>query len=218
MKKSKVVVSFSGGKDSTLSLYRALKENYEVIGIISTFQDGKNTCFHRIPINIMEEISNSLNIPLIKVECSEDSIYEEEFEKALKYAKKEGAEYCIFGDIDIEDHRTWGEDRCSNAQMQGLFPLWQEDREKLVNEFIDYNFTAIIKKVNLEFLSEDFLGCVLDKEITQKIKESGADPCGENGEYHTIVIDGPIFSNKINIKVIGKEILDSYGYLDIEKK
>ena len=119
MKKSKVVVSFSGGKDSTLCIYRALKENYDVIGLISTFADEKDTCFHRIPKRVLKEVSESLNIPLIEVKCCKNSVYEDEFEKALKYAKDQGAEFCIFGDIDIEDHKKWGLDRCSNAGIKG---------------------------------------------------------------------------------------------------
>ena len=87
MKKSKVVVSFSGGKDSTLCIYRALKENYDVIGLISTFVDEKDTCFHRIPKTVLKEVSESLNIPLIEVKCCKNSVYEDEFEN-LKGIKR----------------------------------------------------------------------------------------------------------------------------------
>lgn len=215
MKKSKVVVSFSGGKDSTLCIYRALKENYDVIGLISTFEDDDDTCFHKIPKSILKEVSESLNIPLIEVKCSRDSVYEEEFEKALRFAKKQGAEFCIFGDIDIEEHRKWGLDRCDNAGIKGLFPIWQENREALVNEFLNYGFKAIIKKVNLNVLGMEFLGKVLSKDIISLIKAQGADPCGENGEYHTLVFDGPIFSEKVNFKIINKEQIKNYGYLNI---
>lgn len=215
MKKSKVVVSFSGGKDSTLCIYRALKENYDVIGLISTFADEKDTCFHRIPKTVLKEVSESLNIPLIEVKCCKNCVYEDEFEKALKYAKDQGAEFCIFGDIDIEDHKKWGLDRCSNAGIKGLFPLWQEDREELVNEFLSYGFKAVIKKVNLNALGMEFLGEILSKDIISQIKAQGADPCGENGEYHTLVFDGPIFSKKVEFKALGKEEVQGCGYLNV---
>lgn len=215
MKKSKVVVSFSGGKDSTLCVYRALKENYHVIGLISTFADENDTCFHKIPKAVLKEVADSLNIPLIEVNCSEGSVYEEEFEKALLYAKNQGAEFCIFGDIDIEDHRKWGLDRCSNIGIKGLFPLWNENREELVNEFIDSGFKAVIKKVNLNFLGMEFLGEILSEDIVSEIKKSGADPCGENGEYHTLVFDGPIFSKKVQFQVVGTEKAQNYGYLNV---
>ena len=215
MKKSKVVVSFSGGKDSTLCIYRALKDNYDVIGLISTFAEDDDTCFHKIPKSVLEEVAKSLNIPLIKVKCDRNSVYDEEFEKALQYAKENGAEFCIFGDIDIEEHRKWGVDRCNNVGIKELFPLWQENREALVNEFLDYGFKAVIKKVNLNALGIGFLGKILSKDIITQIKEQGTDPCGENGEYHTLVFDGPIFSKKVEFKVLGKEEVQGYGYLNI---
>ncbi|MBE6063034.1 MAG: diphthine--ammonia ligase [Clostridium butyricum] len=215
MKKLKVVVSFSGGKDSMLCLYRVLKKNYEVIGLVSTFADDNDTCFHRIPKSILESVSESLNIPLIKVKCSNGTVYEKEFEKALIHAKEQGAKYCIFGDIDIEQHKKWGVDRCNNVGIKSMFPLWQENREKIVNEFLDYGFKAIIKKVNLNALGMEFLGEILSKDIIIKIKEQGADPCGENGEYHTLVYDGPIFSKKIEFNVLGKEEVQGYGYLNV---
>lgn len=215
MKKSKVVVSFSGGKDSTLCIYRALKDNYDVVGLISTFAEDDDTCFHKIPKSVLKEVAESLNIPLIEVKCDRNSVYEEEFEKALRYAKEKGAEFCIFGDIDIEEHRKWDIDRCNNAGIKGLFPLWQESRENLVNEFLDYGFKAIIKKVNLKILGKEFLGEILSKDIIAKIKQEGADPCGENGEYHTLVFDGPIFSEKVKFEVLGKEEVQGYGYLNV---
>lgn len=216
MKKKKIVVSFSGGKDSMLSLYRVLKENYEVIGLISTFDDENDSCFHRIPKDILYEVSKSLNIPLIEVSCSKEKVYEDEFEKALRCSKENGAECCVFGDIDIENHKKWGIDRCTAVNMEALFPLWQQDREALVNEFLDYGFKAVIKKVNLKSLGEGFLGRELNKKIVEDIKLCGADPCGENGEYHTLVFDGPIFLNKINFEIVEKEIAGDYGYLTIK--
>ena len=215
MEKTKVVVSFSGGKDSTLCVYRAIKENYDVIGLISTFADQNDTCFHKIPKAVMQEVAKSMNIPLIEVNCSEGSIYEEEFEKALTYAKDQGAEYCVFGDIDIDSHKKWDLDRCSNTGMKALFPLWNEDREKIVFEFIDSGFKAIIKKVNLNSLGIEFLGEILNKDVISKIKNCGADACGENGEYHTLVFDGPIFLKKMDFKIEGKEEIQNYGYLNI---
>lgn len=218
MKKQKIVVSFSGGKDSTLSLYRMLKQNYEIIGLISTFDNDGDSCFHKIPKKVIEAISKSLNISLIEVNCTKGNIYEEEFEKALTFAKDKGAEICVFGDIDIEHHKKWGLDRCAKAGLEGVFPLWQQDRESLTNEFLDYGFKAIIKKVNLKELNEEFIGKELTKDVVNKIKENGADPSGENGEYHTLVFDGPIFKEKVQFEVLGKEIIGQYGYLTISNE
>lgn len=215
MNKEKVVVSFSGGKDCTLSLYRMIKAGYKVIGLLVTFDNGNDSCFHRIPKNILKEVSKKLEIPLIEVDCSDGKIYEEEFERALKSAKDKGAEICVFGDIDIEDHKKWCLDRCNEAGLKGNFPLWQEERESLTNEFIDYGFKAVIKKINLKALGEEFLGKELTKDVVNEVKNLGCDPSGENGEYHTLVFDGPIFKQMVKFNKVSKEIVGDFGYLTI---
>ena len=215
MNKEKVVVSFSGGKDSTLSLYRMIKDGYKVIGLVVTFDTQNDSCFHKIPKEILKSVSEELEIPIIEVDCSDGKIYEEEFERALKKSKDMGAEICVFGDIDIEAHKKWCLDRCNIACIKGKFPLWQEDRESLTNEFIDYGFKAIIKKVNLKALGEEFLGKELNKEVVNQVKELGCDPSGENGEYHTLVFDGPIFKQGVQFNIVNKEIIGEFGYLNI---
>lgn len=217
MNKEKVVVSFSGGKDCTLSLYRMIKKGYKVIGLLVTFDNENDSCFHRIPKNILQEVSKELEIPLIEVDCSDGKIYEEEFEKSLKCSKDKGAEICVFGDIDIEAHRKWCLDRCNAVDIKGKFPLWQEDRESLTNEFIDYGFKAVIKKINLKALGEEFLGKELNKEVVNEVKNLGCDPSGENGEYHTLVFDGPIFKQGVKFNKVSKEIVGEFGYLTIDK-
>jgi len=216
MNKEKVVISFSGGKDSTLSLYRMIKNGYKVIGLLVTFDNQNNSCFHKIPKDILKKVSKELEIPLIEVDCSEGKVYEEEFERALKISKDKGAEICVFGDIDIEAHKRWCLDRCDVAGLKGKFPLWQEDREELTNEFINDGFKAVIKKVNLKALGKDFLGKELTKEVVSEIKNLGCDPSGENGEYHTLVFDGPIFKEAVKLHKIGKDIMGDFGYLIIE--
>lgn len=216
MEKQKIVVSFSGGKDSTLSLYRMIKKGYEVIGLLVTFDGQNDSCFHRIPKEILKEISNQLEIPLIEVNCEDGKDYEKEFEKSLQFARNQGAESCVFGDIDIENHRKWCLDRCSAAGIKGEFPLWQEDRESLTNEFLEYGFKAVIKKVNLKSLGQEFLGRILTKELVNEIKVLGCDPSGENGEYHTLVFDGSIFKKKVKFNKVNKEIIGEFGYLTVE--
>ena len=216
MSREKVVVSFSGGKDSMLSLHRMIKKGYSVIGLLVTFDNQNDSCFHRIPKGILKEVSKSLEIPMIEVDCSDGKVYEEEFEKALIISKEKGAEICVFGDIDIENHKKWCLDRCNVAGLKGEFPLWQENREELTNEFIDYGFKAVIKKVNLNSLGEEFLGKELIKEVVSEIKSLGCDPSGENGEYHTLVFDGPIFKKEVKFNKFNKEIIGDFGYLTID--
>lgn len=216
MNKEKIVVSFSGGKDSTLALYRMIRDGYKIIGLLVTFDNQNDSCFHRIPKDILQKVSEELEIPLVEVDCSDGKNYEEEFEKALKSCKEKGTEICVFGDIDIEAHKKWCLDRCGAAGIQGLFPLWQEDRESLTNEFLDYGFKAVIKKINLKALTEEFIGKELSKEVVMEIKKLGCDPSGENGEYHTLVFGGPIYKHEVKFKKLSKEIVGEYGYLTIE--
>lgn len=196
----KVVISFSGGKDSVLSLHKAISLGYEPIALMTTINKNKgNSWFHDISSDLLKQVSLAINIPLLLVECSGEN-YENTFEIALKNMKNLGAEACIFGDIDIAHHREWGEIRCKNTGLEAIFPLWQENRETLVKEFIDLGYKAIIKKVNLKNMNVDFLGKTLSHKLLEEIKATGSDVCGENGEYHTFVYDGPIFSKEIPLK------------------
>ena len=200
MDSKKFVMSYSGGKDCMLAMYRKIKEGCTPVALITTIKkDSCDSWTHSLNKKLLDKASESLNIPIIYVECG-ISEYEAEFEKKLLVAKEMGATTVVYGDIDIELHRKWGIDRALNVGLNYEFPLWQEDREKLVYEVIDSGFKAVIKKVNLDCMSEDFLGKTLTKELVKKIKSTGSDVCGENGEYHTFVIDGPIFNSKIEIK------------------
>ncbi|MDX8335188.1 MULTISPECIES: Dph6-related ATP pyrophosphatase [Cetobacterium] len=203
----KVVVSFSGGKDSMLSLHRVISLGFEPIALMTTInKNNGESWFHDISTNLLKQVSLAVNIPLLLVECEGDN-YENSFEAALKNMKNLGAEACVFGDIDIEHHRQWCEERCNNIGIEAIFPLWKENREKLVQEFLSLGYKAIIKKVDLKSIGNDFLGETLSPEILEKIKLTGADVCGENGEYHTFVYNGPIFSKEILLK-ISKEMVN----------
>lgn len=215
MENKKFVISFSGGKDSVLALYRMVKKGYTPVALLTTLKkDEGESWTHGINHDFLKKVSYSLGIDLIIVECNANE-YENEFERKLLVAKKKGASMCVYGDIDIEHHKQWGIDRCKAVGMTAKFPLWQESRENIVQEFIDSGFKATIKKVNLNNLSKDFLGKVLTRELIQEIKKSGSDACGENGEYHTFVSDGPLFKNPINFKKSKVTLDENYGYLHI---
>lgn len=207
----KFVLSYSGGKDCLLAMYRKIKEGCTPVALLTTVKKSTPESWtHGLSYDLLEKVSKSLELPIIYVEC-DASEYEEKFEEKLKEAKNMGAEYVVYGDIDIELHRQWGVDRATNAGLKYEFPLWQEDREKLVHEVIDNGFKAVIKKVNLDCMSSDFLGKTLTKELVEEIKATGSDACGENGEYHTFVVDGPIFKNRIDISDKEIKIKDNYG-------
>ncbi|MCI6693953.1 MAG: diphthine--ammonia ligase [Clostridium sp.] len=212
----KFVMSYSCGKDSTLALYRMIKNGHKPVALLITV-DKKvlRSWFHGVPESLLQEVSKSLNIPLLLVKC-EGEEYKAAFNKALNKAKNElGAEACVFGDIDLEAHRVWCTDRCDEANMEAIFPLWLEDREKLTYEFIDSGFKTVIKNVRLDVLSTEFLGKVLTKKVVSDIVAAGSDACGENGEYHTFAFDGPLFKYPIRFKENGIITNETHGFLDI---
>lgn len=216
--KKKFVVSYSCGKDSTLSLYRMIKKGHIPVALLVTV-DKKvlRSWFHGIPDKLLKDVSKSLDIPLVLVASNGKENYGETFVEALKKVKEEmGAEACVFGDIDLMAHRTWCEDKCEKAGLEAVFPLWEEDREDLTYEFIDSGFKTVIKNVKLSILGEEFLGEVLTKDVVERLKAAGSDACGENGEYHTFVFDGPLFKEKINFETGDNILTETHGFLDIK--
>lgn len=207
----KFVASFSGGKDSVLALYRAIKLGHKPMALITTYKEDVNkSWFHNIPKNYLEEVAKSLDIPLYLIKTNGDD-YEEKFEETLSYFKEQGCDFCVFGDIDIERHFKWCSDRCKNAEIGYFFPLWQEDRKKLVYEFIDSGFKSVITIVKNTEMSADFLGKTLDYEVVEAIQKEGVDICGENGEYHSFVYDGPLFKEKVEYSFDEVETKDNYS-------
>jgi len=213
----KFVASYSGGKDSILAIYRAIKLGMEPISLIITYNiDMERSWFHGVPEDLLNEVSASLNIPIKLIKTSGKD-YVANFEKELRAQKENGAEICVFGDIDIEEHLKWCTDRCDAAGMEAFFPLWQEERKALVDEFIENGFTANIIVVDTDRLSEKHLGMTLSPETISSIVSEGADACGENGEYHTFVSDGPLFRKPVSFRYGELVRRGQYAVLPIRK-
>jgi len=203
------VASFSGGKDSVLAIYKVIKQGMTPLALITTFNtDKKRSCFHGIPKPVLDSIEESIGVPVWYMETSGDK-YTENFEAILSAAKEQGADACVFGDIDIEGHLKWCTERCENAGLEPLFPLYGQSRESVVHDFIDSGFTANFTIVDTSRITGDLLGKQLTKEALREIEVQGADICGENGEYHTFVSNGPIFNKPVEF---------SFGEMIIDKK
>lgn len=215
LKGKKFIASYSGGKDSTLAVYRAVQQGMEPVELFTTYNtDRKQSWFHGIPGPLLNRISEELGIPIALLETSGEK-YKENFENHLKSAKEKGAEICIFGDIDLEEHLKWCTDRCMAAGIEAYFPLWKESRKSLVHEFIESGFKTIITVVDTSRLSEQFAGKILTKKIAEDIENCGADICGENGEYHTFAFDGPLFKNPVEFKSNDMIYHDKYAIIPI---
>lgn len=216
LKDKRFICSYSGGKDSTLALYRAIECGGVPQQLVMTYNiDAGRTWFHGIPEPIVERAARALSIP-IKMMRTPGEEYGVRLEAELRAQKEAGARVCIFGDIDLEGHLTWCTERCENAGIDGLFPLWQEEREALVYEFIDSGFEAYITVLDTEKMSERFLGERLTREVAEAIRSEGTDICGENGEYHTFVANGPIYHTRV-CHTLGKPFhQDHYAIVPLE--
>ena len=197
----KFAVSYSGGKDCMLALYRMVALGHTPAALIPTVNAQQDrSWFHGIQAELLNAVSDSTGIPLIVCECAPGG-YAQAYEEGLIQARAMGADACVFGDIDIDGHKSWNEERCAIANLECILPLWGEDRETLVLEMIGAGFKAVIKIVQSDKLDGSFLGQTLNIPLVEKIKAAGIDACGENGEYHTFVYDGPVFKYPISFKM-----------------
>lgn len=216
LKGKKFVASYSVGKDSTLSIYRAIKQGMVPMELFTTFNvDRKRSWFHGVPLPLLNRISKEINIPVTVIETTGEK-YTENFESKLRRAKENGAEVCVFGDIDIEGHLEWCTERCKTVGLEAYFPLWKESRKKLVYEFIDLGFKTMLTVVDNTRMPEGFVGKILTKEVAKEIADYGADICGENGEYHTFTFDGPLFSKAVEFQTFDPIIVDNFTILPVE--
>ncbi len=207
----KLLASFSGGKDSVLSIDRAIRE-HEIVGLITTFKD-KESWFHEIDGDFMDKMAEAIGIPIFKIKTRGGSDYTQDFKAELKkIAQQTGAQGIIFGDIDLEPHRQWCESIAEAAEVEAVFPLWNGNRKALVEEFLDKGYQTVIKKVDKKKLGKEWLGKVLTKELVQQIEELGLDASGENGEYHTVVFDGGIFSKPLHYE-LGEIYEDDWSFI-----
>ena len=212
----KFVMSYSCGKDSTLALHRMIEQGHEPVALITMVnEESDRSFFHGADIEMIKAYSETLDIPVLITKSSGEH-YHLAMEKSLKEAVNLGAEAACFGDIDIEGNRAWSEERCSNAGLPAVFPLWHKDRAENVYELVSFGYKCLIKSINNTLLPKSLLGKIIDKEVIETMKGCGIDICGENGEYHTLVVDGPVFHKPLEFST-GK-ILDFGDFSVIEIK
>ena len=215
----KVLFSWSGGKDSAISLYEIQKsQRYEILALLTVITgDYDRVSMHGVPRPLIEQQAYSLGLPIEEVFISKDSSneeYESKMREILIRFKQAGVSAVVFGDVFLEEVRKYREGNLSQLGMKGIFPIWGRDTTELTGAFIDLGFRAIVTCVNSKVLGERFLGRMLDKQFLSELP-SDVDPAGENGEFHSFVFDGPIFKKRINC-TLGKRVLrDSFYFCDL---
>ena len=196
----KFVMAYSCGKDSTLALHHMIMQKNEPVALITMVnQEEERSFFHGADYKMLEAYSEVLGVPVLMTATTGDQ-YHLAMERSLKEAVALGAEIACFGDIDIEGNRAWSEERCRNAGITSAFPLWQKERSENVYELVNLGYKCLIKSVNNRLLPKELLGRIIDQEVIDILEAHQVDICGENGEYHTLVVDGPIFQKPLGYK------------------
>ena len=216
--KLKAFVSWSGGKDGALSCYRAMK-SFQITHLLNMItEDGEVSRSHGMRTRILQLQGEAIGLPVVQVRSSWES-YETEFKKAVSSLKEKGVEVGIFGDIDVEAHREWVERVSKELGIRAVLPLWGEKkRENLVQELIEAGFGAVIVATRKDLLGAEWLGRWIDNDFVREIsKVRGVDISGENGEYHTFVVSGPIFEKKLKILKSKKITREDHCFLDISE-
>ena len=219
MKKS--IFNWSGGKDSSLGLYHCLKDkDIEIKYLLTTLsEEYKRISMHGVRKELLQLQAENIGIELREIYLPESAsleIYEGIIKKAFEGFKDEEIEYSIFGDIFLEDLRKYREDKLAEVSMKGLFPLWKKPSTEIIKEFIGLGFKTVIVCVNEKYLDKSFAGRVIDEDLLNDLPDN-VDPCGENGEFHTFVFDGPIFKKRINYelgRVVRREYKTESGNID----
>ena len=200
--KEKILFTWSGGKDSTLALYDLQQDpNVEVVALLTTLtKDYDRICMHGVKRTLLEQQAESLKIPLEKIFISKDAAnveYETEITAALKRYKDQGVSKVAFGDLYLEDVRKYRIDQLNKVDMTPIFPLWGIDTKAVATRFIELGFKAILTCVDTEQLDGRFSGRLYNESLLAELPKK-VDCCGENGEFHSFVFDGPNFSKQIN--------------------
>ncbi|MBU4305078.1 MAG: diphthine--ammonia ligase [Candidatus Omnitrophica bacterium] len=211
----KAFVSWSSGKESCLSLFRTQKKLQVEYLFNMAAEDGRHSRSHGIGSDLIQSQADALGLALIQRNSSWPD-YEETFKKTLVGLKEEGVTAGVFGDIDVQAHRDWVEGVCGFAGIKAVLPLWQEQREPLVREFIDAGFRAVVVCVNSRYLGREWLGREIDDKFIADIKKTGtSDIAGERGEYHTFVFDGPLFKKPLKFSAGEKRQDNEYCFLEL---
>ncbi|MFA5761819.1 MAG: diphthine--ammonia ligase [Dehalococcoidales bacterium] len=213
----KAFVSWSGGKDCCLACFKAMNDGLDVRFLLNmATEDGMRSRSHGLSKEVLEMQAQAIDLPLIQRMTSWND-YEQEFSKVLLELKEQGVTDGIFGDIDLDEHRLWVERVCQEYGITPHLPLWAQDQSALLREFIDSGFKALIVAVDASVMGEEWLGRVVDANLVVDLEKAGnITPCGEAGEYHTLVIGGPLFKKDLEVSKAERIMRDNHWFLDIK--
>jgi diphthine-ammonia ligase len=207
------VSSWSGGKDSCYAMMKVMQQGFVPKVLLNMMNEkGKVSRSHGLPLGILNQQAQKMQLPLEAVPATWGD-YEEKFIGTLKSLKaKFDLDAAVFGDIDLQPHKDWEDKVCEAASIKAILPLWQQDRIVLVNEMIEKGIETMIVSCNAQ-MGESYLGKILTQELAQELLDKGIDPCGENGEFHTLVINCPLFSGAIELPNFTTKTYNDYCFI-----
>jgi len=216
----KTILSWSGGKDSAIALMELSRDpRYEIVSLLTTITEGYDrVSMHGVRVSLLEQQAEALRLPLLKVVIPQGATneqYESIMREVLTRAQSDGVTAVAFGDVFLEDIRHYREEKLSQLCLKAAFPIWKRDTHELSTSFMKVGFRAILVCVDSKFLDRSFVGRSFDESLLADLP-IGVDPCGENGEFHTFVYAGPIFSHSIPVRT-GEVVLreDRFWYCDL---
>ncbi|MFA4852706.1 MAG: diphthine--ammonia ligase [Bacteroidales bacterium] len=214
MNKPKAIFCWSGGKDSCYAMMQAMQLGYRPKVLLNMMnENGKVSRSHGLPLEILKQQAGQMRLPLVTIPTSW-SDYERNFSKILgKLKESYSLDYAVFGDIDLQPHRDWEEKICEAVNIKALLPLWKRNRKELMLEMLDSKIECMIVSCNTT-MGEKYLGKTLTKKLTDELELKGIDPCGENGEFHTLVVNCPIFDRRISLPAYKTQTYNDYCFIN----
>jgi diphthine-ammonia ligase len=211
------IASWSGGKDSCLALYEAIDKGYKISHLVNFIsKESHRVSFHGTEAKIIQLQSQAIGIPLLQKETTRTG-YENEFKEAVQSLIPNGVKGMVFGDLYIEEHKDWVERVCGDLGIGAVEPLWGKSPKEVLSKFIDTGFEAVIVGAQSKLIEKNWIGHVVDRNFMEYLRDRNIDLCGENGEYHTLVVNGPVFKRPIQLIETRTIVRDNYWFLDTVK-
>lgn len=216
LRQQNCLISWSGGKDSYYALQLAVQQGYTPKVLLNVLNEqGQISRSHGIPLEILTAQAAAIQIPLHTIASSWKN-YETNFITALRQMQTQYAiTHAVFGDIDLQAHRDWEEKVCTATSLTAVLPLWQRHRKALVLEMLEVGIETIIVSCNTT-MGISYLGQTLTPALIESIEALGIDACGENGEYHTLTVNAPLFHERIQVTVTATQVHNNYCFAQLQ--
>lgn len=209
--------SWSGGKDGCLAAYRAVQRGLPVRFLLNSISDRYNRVrFHGTPAALLQAQADAMGIELFQWPTP-DETYEEAYLAALRELKQRGVTGIVFGDIFPQANRDWGRRMCALADLDAYHPIYGMESQAVMDEFLGAGFEATIISGRPDYFGPDQMGMTLGNDfLTWAAAQPGLDVCGENGEYHTVVTNGPLFKQRLNLTKAEPAQVNGHWFLDVQ--